>query len=288
MEETFVEKKPIAGWKRAIYYIFIWILCQVIMAIPFLIFSKDAFSKKQTNATGTFDDILTEIAQLIGTILAIFICRKYIDKKPFLTFGFQFNFKDFLLGCIIGIALISISCFTLVGADWVDISSQSFNLQQLSRTFLLFVLVAITEEFMCRTYLLSSLIDSLGKYQAVAVVSLFFGIMHFFNPNFSWISFGDITISGVFMGLWYAYRRNIWFPVGVHLMWNYFQGAIYGFEVSGLKLSGQLFHITRKSADILSGGSFGIEGSIITLIITIIGCVLLDNYLRKTTTNESK
>ena len=164
---------------------------------------------------------------------------------------------------------------------------RAFDPAALVNTFTLFILVALTEEFMCRTYLLSSLMDSMNKYWAVFIVALFFGIMHLLNPNFTWIGFVDIMLAGLFLGLWYIFRKNIWFPVGFHLTWNYFQGSVYGFEVSGMKFAGKLFQIKQKADAMLTGGSFGIEGSVVSLVVLAAGCYLLDSYLRRKTAYES-
>jgi hypothetical protein len=115
---------------------------------------------------------------------------------------------------------------------------------------------------------------------ALLVSSVFFSLMHIFNDNFSWIGFCNILLAGVLLGLPYIYTKNLWFPIALHFSWNFFQGIIFGFNVSG-HVTYSLFSQTREVDTIWNGGKFGFEGSLLSLIFQLITIGGLWLYYRK-------
>ena len=79
------------------------------------------------------------------------------------------------------------------------------------------------------------------------------------------------------MGLCREYTGSLWMPVGLHLAWNFMQGCLFGFDVSGIPMS-SLITTETKGAVVISGGSFGAEGSLITSVILVLGIIMIYNY----------
>lgn len=98
--------------------------------------------------------------------------------------------------------------------------------------------------------------------------------MHIFNPNFSLIAFLNILLAGILIGSTYIYTRNLWFAIALHLFWNWLQGPILGFEVSGGRLGGTLLSLELSEENIINGGTFGFEGSILCTALMIIAIVI--------------
>ena len=71
------------------------------------------------------------------------------------------------------------------------------------------------------------------------------------------------------MGLYYIYRQNLWFPIALHFSWNFFQGPIFGFEVSGIELNSLIVQEITGS-DLLTGGDFGLEGSALLSVLLLL------------------
>lgn len=126
---------------------------------------------------------------------------------------------------------------------------------------------------------------SFNKYVALIVSSILFSLMHGFNPNIDLFSLFNIFLAGILLGLSYIYTKNLWFPIALHLSWNLFQ-TIFGFNVSGQD-SYSLIEFSIYENNLLNGGDFGFEGSIlsvISMIITIIGIWI---YYNREKTNHN-
>ena len=117
------------------------------------------------------------------------------------------------------------------------------------------------------------------------ISSIIFAVMHGANPNINFLALVNLLLAGMLLGNYYIYKKNLWFPTGLHVTWNYFQGYILGFEISGMGVDSI---ITQKlqGSDLLTGGSFGFEGSILCTFITILGIYFIDYKYRCDDTKE--
>lgn len=133
-------------------------------------------------------------------------------------------------------------------------------------SFFLFLIVAIGEELMFRGVIFRWIDEKWGFTAALIVSALLFGAVHY--PQGTWWSSIAIAIeAGLLLGAAYKWSGTLWFPVGIHWAWNFFQGNIFGFAVSGGGVDASLIHAKTDGPDILTGGSFGAEASIIAVII---------------------
>ncbi|MES2002324.1 MAG: type II CAAX endopeptidase family protein [Pseudomonadota bacterium] len=106
-----------------------------------------------------------------------------------------------------------------------------------------------------------------GSWFALAVTSALFGLAHILNPNATWFSSFAIALeAGVLLGGAYMLTRSLWLPIGLHAAWNFTQGFIFGVPVSGIAANG-LVRSELSGPDWLSGGSFGLEASVIALVL---------------------
>ncbi|MFA6955792.1 MAG: type II CAAX endopeptidase family protein [Thermoanaerobaculia bacterium] len=134
------------------------------------------------------------------------------------------------------------------GIDWVEI-------------FAVFVPAAIHEELVFRGYLLQKP-AKLNLWASVAVTSVLFALVHGGNPAVGKIALVNIFLAGVLLALAWVWRRNLWIPIGIHIVWNVFSGPVLGHEVSGLSLPKTLLRTVDPGPDLLTGGAFGIEASV--------------------------
>jgi membrane protease YdiL (CAAX protease family) len=143
------------------------------------------------------------------------------------------------------------------------------------------ILVSFSEELVFRGYILNNLLHSMPKMPALLVSALLFAGFHTLNPGMSLIGFLNIFIAGVLMGINYIFSRNLWFAVFFHFSWNFFQGPVLGFEVSGLDLPVMLEQNLRGST-LLTGGAFGLEASwLATFVLSITTLILFLLFQRK-------
>ena len=127
---------------------------------------------------------------------------------------------------------------------------------------------------------MSNFFDSMNKYIALIISSLLFAVMHLANANVTVLSFVNIFLAGVLLGIYYVHKRNLWLPISLHFSWNFFQGPIFGFEVSGVDVTGVIIQDIH-GPDLITGGTFGFEGSVIATLLMVIAIALLQYRFRE-------
>lgn len=141
--------------------------------------------------------------------------------------------------------------------------------------------LALIEEIVFRGLLLSGLIVLLKRpWLAVTISAALFGLAHAANPGATPLSVISNALGGVMYALPYLGTRRIWLPWGLHFAWNYFQGPVFGFLVSGLALGG-LIHQVSVGDPLLTGGSYGPEGGLIAIAfrgVVMLAVVLVIRY----------
>ncbi len=269
-------------YKRVFFFLLLWVLGfqNVFPVFPLLVlilFVKvpisDIFLLISSPGDFPLEYLLfIYVFVLMGTIAAYYVFRKYLDKKAIGNFGYKSNtaVKDSAIGFLIGTLFITLCFIFLYIAGILQISSYNFNIVEQLLYIVFFIIAAINEEIMFRGYVLDKLLEKGNKFVALFSSSVLFAIFHAINPNITWIAFINLILAGMFLGSFYLYKRNLYLPTLLHFAWNYFQGPVYGFGVSGLKFNGILQYDFVEEGNILTGGSFGLEGSILTTIIMIL------------------
>ena len=129
------------------------------------------------------------------------------------------------------------------------------------------ILPGFMEELAFRGILFRWIEEFGGSWAALAITSALFGVAHIFNPNATWFSSFTIAVeAGVLLGAAYMLTRSLWLPIGLHAAWNFTQGEIFDVPVSGVDEHG-LVQAKLSGPELLSGGTFGLEASIIALTI---------------------
>ncbi len=283
-------KSPLikSGWLRSLLFFlsfFIIIALFDIIGIAIVsVFSEYGFEEFISDPELIMQNkmmLLMMICQLMGTLFTVWIFQKFISKERFISIGLDFiNYKnDFYQGLAVGTGLISIGFFTLIILNLTSIDLTYFSIYDQIFYFFLFIVVSLNEEIAIRGYILHNLCQSFNKYIALIISSFVFMGMHLGNPNIDMLALMNLFLAGIFLGVYRIHKNNLWFPIGAHLMWNYLQGPIYGFEVSGNKIN-SLFEQKLQGHEVLTGGNFGYEGSIILTVFLIISIYLMDKRFR--------
>ena len=173
--------------------------------------------------------------------------------------------KGFLIGmlffgAVVGVmALTGLYKVTSTGTDApADIVS----------ALLMFISVGVGEEILFRGVLFRWIDEKWGFVAALVASSLLFGLMHIAQPGATWWSSLAIAIeAGLLLGAAYKWSGTLWLPIGIHWSWNFFQGNVFGFAVSGSDAGASLLQSRVQGPDILTGGPFGAEASILTVIL---------------------
>lgn len=149
--------------------------------------------------------------------------------------------------------------------------------------FSMFLIVAIGEEVLFRGVLFRWIDERWGFWWAIGVSALVFGLVHITNNNATvWASVAIALEAGVLLGAAYKWAGTLWFPIGIHWAWNFAQGNIFGFAVSGEEAGDSILQATVSGPDWLTGGAFGAEASVIAAVAgTALGCWFIWKIVKK-------
>ena len=272
------------GWIRAVlffisFFIFIAVFDLIGIAIISSI-SEYSFEEYIADTKLLMENkmmMLMMVSQLFGTLFTVWLFQKFVNREPFTSIGLEFSgYKDdFVSGLLLGVGLIVLGFGTLYIFNFLSVTSIQFSLIDQLFYLSLFAVVSLNEEIAIRGYILQNLSRSFNKYIALVLSSLVFMIMHIGNPNMSAVPLFNLFLAGLLLGVYCIHKNNLWFPIGAHITWNYFQGPVLGFEVSGNDVD-SIFIQSLNGSELITGGEFGFEGSIILTTFMIIGIIYLD------------
>ncbi len=222
---------------------------------------------------------------IMGIMLWLFM--KFIDKQPLIEIGFQTKgrLKEFNYGLIMGLVIMAFAYVSLSLIGEIVFENYIFDLQKIFLSIILFIGVSVFEEVIFRGYMLKNLLESFNPYVALFISSIFFSLIHGSNPNVTTLGLCNIFLAGFFLGASYIFTKNLWFPIALHFSWNFFQ-SMFGFKVSGLD-SYSIIEFTIPKNNMLNGGEFGFESSLLSIIILIIGTFIIWNYFKKNNLEKS-
>ena len=228
--------------------------------------------------------IVNGLTILIAALLAGWLCGRLLERLPFRALGAWVT-KGWLthlsLGILAGAATLCIAvliAFVFGGLRFATNPVDGKTLAiALTNSFIVFAAGAAWEEALFRGYILQTLDRSHLAWLGIGVTSLFFGAIHLGNPNPTIISTVNTMLAGAWFGIAYLKTRDLWFVWGMHLMWNWMQGAFFGIEVSGLTdlVSSPLLKEIDSGPLWLTGETYGIEGGIVTTIALIASTVVI-------------
>src|SRR5688572_20290835 len=180
--------------------------------------------------------------------------------------------RELLIGTVWGIALIGTAAVVVLittevrhgpgrGFPWAEIAA-------------VFLPAAIHEELVFRGYPFQKL-ARVNRTFAVVFVALLFAALHANNSSVTLLGLLNIFLGGVLLGVAYLRYGRLWFPIGLHLAWNLMTGPILGHEVSGYQGYETVLTESGQGPWWLSGGEFGIEGSVVMTVVELLAIGLL-------------
>ena len=180
--------------------------------------------------------------------------------------------KDVLAGILLAVVLYAVGFGISLLAGAIEVAGVALNLSTLFISLGFCLLVAITEELALRGFVLERMLQGgVNKFWALFLSAALFSLIHIGNPNFDFLSFINLLLAGILLGSSYIYTRNLSFPIALHWFWNWIQGPVLGYEVSGNKFCDGLLTLHLPEANLINGGAFGFEGSILCTVLMIAG-----------------
>jgi membrane protease YdiL (CAAX protease family) len=285
------EQRLRAGW-RIVLYTLLWIFAPAVVARAFGEWLALPVASAFPTVAGFAPHAVAVLIKLVVVLVITWFAVGWIDRRTLRDFGLWWNrdwWLDFAFGLILGGLLMTLIFVVEWLAGWVQVretlsvamSGVSFGTAILGALFF-FVVVGITEELLARGYQLRNLAEGLnvpaiGPTRALILgwlfSSSFFGLLHVFNPNATWYSTLALMVAGLFLGLGFVLTRSLAIPIALHITWNFFQGNVYGFPVSGNTFESATFIvIEQQGPPMWTGGAFGPEAGLLGIFTILLGC----------------
>ncbi len=300
-------------WRLGLHTLLLLVLTSVLLvALLFIIVITDALAGTNLSDVLAGSDpmallnspwlgsIVIPLATFLGIFIATMISGRWIDRRKFKEFGFRFSklwLKDFGFGLFLGAFLMGLIFIfgwltgnvRIVGFFQSYSENGTFFLGFL-QSLIFFIFVGFYEELLSRGYHLINLAEGLnfkaiGERAAIVIAlvlsSILFGLLHINNPNATWFSTINIALAGVFLGLGMVLTGSLAIPIGLHITWNFFQGNVFGFPVSGTMSGATVIAVESVGPVWLTGGLFGPEAGLMVLAAMILGSLLIFLWVRR-------
>lgn len=223
---------------------------------------------------------------IVTTVFLALYSMKKISKLEYTNLGIikKSWFKQFLIGEFGGgLLLCLVACIIWVlGGTVIKINTTESAWGAMFIGLIFFLFQGTWEEIMYRAYLMPHFSKVMGDFWAMVITSLLFTLGHALNPGMQALPILNLFVASLVFSMIYRYTGSL-IIIGVgHGLWNYTQGFIFGAEVSGHSISFSTFTSTAvKSKELISGGSFGFEGGLVTTVIGILLIILFSFLIKK-------
>jgi membrane protease YdiL (CAAX protease family) len=271
-----------------LYLITSFILCGIVQLMYTT--NADLTTYNDANNTQTIFEILKSYFVIkVGLVLVAFLFMVLVNRELIRKLGFKWagHGSSAFAGFLVGLFIITIGTAILLFTKNIYITDIGSADTEIFYATLLCIVVAFIEEISIRGYVLKNLLQGINKWIALALSSLVFALLHLDNTDITIIAFSNIFIAGILLGINYVYTKNLWFSIFLHFSWNFFQGPIFGYKVSGMYMGKSFVKQLAQGAEVLSGGEFGFEGSIICTILQVVFIAALIWYYQRKYGNKA-
>ena len=208
-----------------------------------------------------------------GILLGIYQLLACTIETGHFTFGHcsvSSIFKNLGLGILIGTVCLSLTILSLMVFGCYTVEGFSFLGLSLLLSLASYFIGACCEEIIFRGIILRFIGIKWNVVAALVISSVLFGLLHSFNPGMTWMGVVGIIVVGFMLGATYMYSGSIWMPLGIHWIWNTLEDSVFGSAVSGGSSDGSMIQAQFHGSNIMTGGSCGIEASVVTIVFAVI------------------
>ncbi len=209
------------------------------------------------------------VAAAIVSALAYLAGARWIERRSVAEFALPPALLELAGGILGGIALFAI----VIGTLWVAGAYQpqgwgSFG--GVGLAFVLWLAIGEVEEILFRGLVYRLCGRIFGTWGAILVSGIAFGLVHGIDPGATATALASVALAGLMLGAAFALTRRLWLPIGIHAGWNFAEGSLFGTAVSGNDLGASVLRAKLAGPEILTGGRFGPEASIVTVIALLV------------------
>jgi hypothetical protein len=225
---------------------------------------------------------------LVELLLAVVLVDAYVGRQlrrrePLNPLGLDVDVaaRYFLIGAAAATTIMSVSVAVLAIAGWYRVDDIHFDVVGIGYYVAFFLAVAVAEEVLSRGMIWRLIERRAGTLAALLGSSLVFGLGHFLNPSATlWSGIAIALHAGLMFGAMFIITRSLWVPIGAHFAWNFVEGPVFGTEVSGMDTD-VLIEATTRGPEIWTGGAFGPEAGLVTVLLGTLPAIALLIYARR-------
>lgn len=257
-----------------------WTLLLLLGFILFLIM-YGCFMSFAMAAKGLWTSVAFSVGGALFGLSAYAVWMRMLEHRPVSELSIKRLLPDVGAGLSVGLLFFCIVVGVMAVFGAYRVGETAFCFGDLFRAFTFFLCVGTFEEILFRGFVFRMIADRWNLWAGLAVSALFFGFAHCVNANASLWSSVAITIeAGILLGVAYLFRQSLWLPIGIHWAWNFVQGNVFGFAVSGsVFTTTSVLTPVLSGPDLLTGGPFGAEASCIAVAVGVLFAVVM--YLNR-------
>jgi uncharacterized protein len=211
-----------------------------------------------------------------GVILTYKACKRWVERTPDKELEFAGALPELGAGLLTGFVLFSAMTGIVALLGGFEVLGWRGNAGAIWTWLAIAVVSGTLEEVLFRGILQRHLEALFGSWIALAITSALFGLGHIFNPDASlFAAFAIAVEAGILLGAAYMLTRRLWLAIGIHAAWNFTQGWVFSVPVSGGEVPLGLFITRRTGPDWLTGGDFGLEASVVAMLVATLAGVLM-------------
>ena len=273
-------------WLRVVLFGCAFCLITLLIAVPVIMaLTGIGWQDLLSDPIGSVSKLLTGnylwlliLLEFVISLLSVSIFCWLINRLKWSDLGWwtlDTFVPEAIAGLFLGPALLGLASIGMLLSghlEWTDIVWDP-NALFISLGYM--VLIAFSEELVFRGYILGNLLETFSnKWIALGISAVLFTGYHFASPGTHALAFLNLFLAGILLGLNYIYTKNLWFSFMLHLSWNFFEGPLLGFKVSGISFPSVLQAETKGDL-MITGGDFGLEGSILVMLLLLTAILVL-------------
>ena len=225
--------------------------------------------------------LIIELFATLSTVAAVLLYCLLAEKRSLSSLGFTKRgaFAEYGIGLVGGFLMLggAVLLCAVCGTVTVGVTSPAPSLGIMALFLLGFLIQGMSEEMLCRSYLMVSLARGWPVWVCAVLNSLIFSLLHLGNSNVSVIALVNIFLFGLFASLLTLRRGSIWMVGALHSMWNFAQGNLFGIPVSGIRGTPSPLSTDPAAGtwqELVNGGAFGLEGGLAVTLVLAAACAI--------------